>query len=291
MTMPKIPQIKMPGRSNLQLKSPIKNVTLNQNAYQELITSQGIRMFHSRPVPCPNVRNLHSPDHVPGCNLCFNGFLYYDQREFIGVFQGNTLDRRFGANGTWDLDQASIIIPVKDQKKSIMDVQYFDQIVIPDFSVRYYQRIEHSQTGIDRLQFPAVSLDFVIDSRGKPYRIGTDVIVDQGRLRWINNNRPGYDPTLRRGTIYSVNYYTAPVFSIVNLPHQLRMVQTEGPDGPGTPNVPERFPQLAVVRKDFIPFDQTDKQGAPDRSEPPSGSIGSAGPHIRPENADVNQSV
>lgn len=289
MTMPRIPKIKMPGRSNLQMKTPLKNATLNPEAYQQLLESQGVRMFHSRPVPCPNVRSLQ-PDHVPGCNICFNGFVYYDQREFIGVSMGNSLDRKFGANGTWDLDQSTIIIPVEDLKGNVMDVQYFDQIVIPDFSVRYYQRVEHSQSGIDRLQFPAVHLDFVMDSRGKVYRIGTDVIIDQGRLKWIGN-RPGYDPTLRRGVIYSVNYYTAPVLSIINLPHQLRMFQTEGPKGPGTPNVPQRFPQLAVVRKEFIPFDQADKQGAPDRPEPPSGSIGPAGPHIRPEDFDVDQSV
>lgn len=290
MTQPRIPKIQLPGRSALQLKTPLRNVTLNPEGFEELIKSQGVRMFHQRPVPCPNVRDLHGDDHSPACNLCFNGFVYYDQREFIGAFQGNTLDRRFGANGTWDLDQATIIIPVRDQAEEIIDVQYFDQIIIPDFTVRYYQRVEHSQTGIDRLQFPAISVDFIADSSGNIYTPGIDVIVDNGRLKWISNNRPGYDATLKRGIIYSVNYYTAPVFSIINLPHQLRMVQTQGSGGPGTPNVPARFPQLAVVRKDFIPFDQSDRIGAPDRPEPASGSIG-PGPHIRPEASDVNVSV
>lgn len=284
MPQPKIPKIKMPGMSNLQLKDPIRNVTLNPEGFEEFIKGQGVRMIHSRPVPCPNVRNLTSPDHSPGCNLCFNGFLYYAHTEFIGAFHGNTLNRRFDMQGTWDLDQASIIIPVKDQKDQILDVQYFDQILIPDFTVRYFQRAEHSQSGIDRLQFPALTLDFVIDNTGKRFVPGKDVVVEKGRLKWIGD-RPGYDTTLKMGRVYSVNFYTRPAFTVVSLPHQLRMAQTQSEDGPGTNNVPARFPQLAVVRKDFIPFDQADEIGAPDRPEPAKGTFG-PGPHIRPEEVD-----
>jgi len=284
MTQPKIPKIKMPGLSRLQLTSPIQNVTLNPQGFEELIKSQGVRMIHSRPVPCPNVRQISSPDHSPACNLCFNGFLYYNESNFIGAFQGNTLNRKFDAQGTWDLDEASIIIPVTDTDDEVLDVQYFDQIVVPDFTVRYYQRVEHSQIGIDRLQFPALTIDFVIDSTGKRFRPGVDVIVERGRLKWIGE-RPGYDVALKLGRIYSVNYYTRPVFSIVGLPHQLRMAQTQGEGGPGTSNVPARFPQLAIVRKDFIPFDNQDETGSPDRPEPATGTVG-PGPHIRPEDVD-----
>jgi hypothetical protein len=69
--------------------------------------------------------------------------------------------------------------------------------------------------------------------------------------------------------IYSVNYYTRPVYTVVSLPHHLRMVQTQDVGN----NIQARFPQLAIVRKDFIPFDASDKKGPPDRPEPRDGSF------------------
>jgi hypothetical protein len=250
------------------------NTTLSPSAFQDLIENHGIKMRIQRPVPCPNIRSLDAPQHESNCNLCVNGSVHFDQREFIGAPMGDTMDRKFGSNGTWDLDQANIIVPTHDLNGQNLDVNYFDAIVLPDFSVRYYQRVEHSQSGFDRLQFPALSLDFVIDSSGKQYRVGIDVIVEEGRLQWIGE-RPGYDPFLKVGKIYSVSFYTTPQFTVVGLPHQLRMAQTHIKAGQGQParNVQARFPQLVVVRRDFIPFDAFDKDGAKDRPEPRRGSI------------------
>lgn len=270
----------MPGLATAQMKLPTPNVTMNPESFDDFIRGHGVRMIHKRPVPCPNVKDINASDHSPSCNLCFNGYVYYNKSFFTGAFMGNGLNRRFGPEGSWDVDEAQIIIPVKDEAGNILDVQYFDQIEVPDFTVRYYQRIEHNQDGIDRPQFKVHSLDYVIDANGKVYQPGVDVIVTpDGRLKWIGD-RPGYDPVAHRGVVYSVNYYTAPTFSIVNLPHQLRITQTKDPAGGN--NVQARFPQLAVVRKDFIPFDEQDRVGAPDRPEPASGSHG-PGPHIRPD--------
>lgn len=236
-------------------------------------------MIHQRPVPCPSVKDIYASDHSPACSTCFNGFIYYAKSEFVGAFMGNNLNRRFGPEGTWDIDDATIVIPVKDSRGDILDIQYFDQILLPDFTVRYYQRVEHSQSGIDRPQFKAVKIDFVMDANGKIYRPGVDVVADSdGRIKWIGE-RPGYDVKTNRGVVYSINYYTNPVFSIVGLPHQLRAAQTQDLENGGN-NIPARFPQLAVVRKDFIPFDEADKTGAADRPEPASGTHG-PGPHIR----------
>ena len=269
MSQPKIPLNKMPGRSVFQMPEPLFNITLSPEIFEQQIKSQGIRMIHARPVPCPNVRELNSGDHVLNCSLCHNGYIYYSQAEFVGTFFGNDLQRQFNLNGTWDMDQASIVIPVRDNQEKILDVQYFDQILIPDITVRYYQRIEHSQSGIDRAQFAVFAIDFAIDNKGKMYRPGVDLVADEGRIKWIGE-RPGYDLTLNRGHIYSVNYYTNPVFTVIGLPHQIRMAQTQVK---GEENVQARFPQLCIVRKDFIPFDSADKTGPSDRPEPTSGSF------------------
>lgn len=261
----------MPGMSIGQMPSNIPNVTLNPEAFDNFIKAQGIRMRHQRPVPCPNVKDIYAPDHNPGCNECFNGFLYYGEKEFTGAFFGNDLDRQFNINGIWDLDTAMIIVPIKDSSDDLLDIQYFDQILLIDAPlVRYYQRVEHSQSGIDRLQFPASSVDFVVDASFKRYRPGIDFVIELGRIKWVGQ-RPGFDTVRNRGVTYSVNYYIRPVFTVIRLPHQLRIAQTQ--TVAGQPNVQARFPQLAVCRKDFIPFDRTDHIGEPDRPEPSDGSF------------------
>lgn len=257
------------------MPTPLIETTLNPAIFEQFIKAQGVRMIHSRPVPCPYVRSIANLDHDPACNQCFNGFLYYHPTEFIGAFMGNMLERKFGLNGTWDIDQCQIIVPVFNQQNEIMDVQYFDQIMLPDAPlVRYYQRVEHNQVGIDRLHFPAVTVDFLIDNSGKRYRPDVDFVVSEGKIKWTGTQRPAWDPSLDRGGIYSVNYYTRPTFTVLQLPHHLRLAQTQSPDGAGSPNVTARFPQLAVCRKDFIPFDSTDKVGEPDGPEPRDGSFG-----------------
>ncbi len=272
MTQPAVPRIHLPGASRFHMPTPIIDVALNPAIFEQFINSQGVRMVHSRPVPCPFVRTISDTDHNPGCNHCYNGFIYYHPTEFIGAFMGNSLDRKFGINGTWDIDQSQIIVPVYNLQKEIMDVQYFDQILLPDAPlVRYYQRVEHNQSGLDRLHFPAVEVDFLIDSTGKRYRPGVDFVVRDGYIEWVGE-RPGWDAALNRGVVYSVNYYTRPTFTVMHLPHHLRLAQAQGEVG--GQNVTARYPQLAICRRDFIPYDHSDKVGEPDTPEPRQGSFG-----------------
>lgn len=236
-------------------------------------------MFHKRPVPCPKIRDINAGDHSPNCNFCHNGFVFYGETNFIGAFAGNDLQRQFNINNSWDIDSAAIIVPVKDEKGNILDIQYFDQIILPDFTVRYYQRVEYNQSGVDVLHFEPLSVDFVIDEHGRRYAEGVHFTIQNGRIYWNpSGDVPGYNPTLDRGTIYSINYYTRPHFTITGLPHQLRAVQTKGGADSDGKNVPARYPQLCVVRKDFIPFRPQDKIGPNDRPEPASGGFSPRSP-------------
>jgi hypothetical protein len=273
MTQPKVPKAKMPFTSKLQMPLPLVQTSLNAEIFEQQIRGQGVRICHKRPVPCPKIRDINAGDHNPACNLCNNGFIFYGETFFIGAFAGNELIRMFNINNTWDIDSAAIITPVKDEKGQILDVQYFDQLILPDFTVRYYQRVEFNQSGVDVLHFQPVSVDFVIDENGVRYQEGVNFDIRDGRIIWrVNRDVPGFDATLDRGTIYSVNYYTRPHFTVTGLPHQLRITQTR--DEEDEKNTQARFPQLCVVRKDFIPFKPQDKIGPNDRPEPARGGFG-----------------
>lgn len=273
--IPKLPQIPMKGISNIQMPSNIPLGTFNPQSFEKLIAEMGIRLVHARPIPSPRVKDIRGDDLDPSDNQAENGFFYYGHKDFTGTFMSNSLDRRFNVNGTFDADQAVIVIPTKYGDGTEMDIQIFDRIIAPDLTVRYYQRVEHDQTGIDRLHFPAVKVDFIMDAHDRQYAEGVDFVVDnKGRIEWLQGGqRPGYDPVSGSGIIYSVNYYCRPVFTVISLPHQLRATQTRGPGGPGTANVQNRYPQLAVVRKDFVPFDPNDQVGPRTSDEPDYGSV------------------
>ena len=101
MTQPAVPRIHLPGASKFHMPTPIIDVALNPAIFEQFINSQGVRMVHSRPVPCPFVRTISDTDHNPGCNHCYNGFIYYHPTEFIGALMGNSLDRQ--GWDKWDL--------------------------------------------------------------------------------------------------------------------------------------------------------------------------------------------
>jgi hypothetical protein len=91
----------------------------------------------------------------------------------------------------------------------------------------------------------------VIDARGEIYVPGIDIDVDGRKITWLTNRRPGYNTQIDKGVVFSVSYYTKPTFTVVGLPHQLRMAQTKAKDGGN--NLQARFPQLAIVRREFLP--------------------------------------
>ena len=272
MAMPPVNKMPMPEMLYGQFPDQSPQVGMNGKAFEQLIRAHGVRMIQLRPLPCPNQRSLNGGDHDPNCNLCYNGYIYYGRTEFIGAFMGNSINKNYGLSGTWDKDGAQVIVPSKDINNNEMDFQMGDQLIMPDHTVRFPQRVQHNQTGIDRLHFPAIDVDVIMDSSGQEYAKNVDYKVDEnGMIKWLTQNRPGYDLDLNAGMVYSIAYYTRPYLSIQSMPHQLRTTQTQLPDGT---TVQERFPQLVLVQKNFIPYNDGDEVGQGSTPEPQDGSLG-----------------
>ena len=255
----------VPGNFVGQMPAGGYQVGMNPAVFEEAIRAHGVRMIHSKPLLCPKRKDLYSPDHDPNCRDCQNGFIYYGPKEFIGLFSGNSNQRNFGMNGTFDIDQVMITIPTKYLDGSELDAQFYDQVAVVNDECRYFQLVEHSTTGRDRLHFPATDVDKLVDYYGKEYFFNVDFTIDGGDIVWNSGaSRPGYDITVDRGTIYSINYYCRPVFTVISLPHQFRTTQQMAPGG----GQEERFPQTVVCRKDFIMKNPNDTQGFSDTAEP-----------------------
>lgn len=274
--IPKLPNFPFPGKSVGQMPNKIPMVTFSPEAFEQLIREMGCRFIHARPIPSPHVKTVRGDDLDPSDNTMESNYIYYGHKEFIGAFQGNSNDRQYAMNGTYDSDTATMVIPTKYSDGTDMDVQIFDRIIAIDApKVRYYQRIEHDMSGQDRLHFPAISVDLILGNDDYQYQESIDFKVNErGMIEWIaGGKRPGYDPMLDTGHIYSIVYYTQPYFTVLQLPHQFRMSQTRGPAGPGSNNVMQRFPQLAIIRKDYIAADPNDESGSRFADEPKRGTI------------------
>ena len=247
-----------PGNFSGQMPAGGFQVGMNPDVFQEHIQAHGILMVHQKPLLCPKRKDLYTPDHDPSCTQCQNGFIYYDARQFIGVFTGNSSQRNFGMNGTFDIEQVMITVPTTYLDGTDLQAQFYDQIAVVNDECRYFQLIEHSVTGRDRLHFPAIDVDKLLDSHGREFTMGIDFAIDGGDIVWLSTNRPGYDITIDRGTIYSINYYTRPIFTVISLPHQFRSTQRKV-DGGGQE---VRMPQTVVCRKDFIMKNPLDPTGS-----------------------------
>ena len=248
------------------------HVGLNGETFEKQINNRGILMIHAKPMPCPNVRDINSADHSPNCNLCDNGMIYYGHKECKVIFMSNSNARNFTMQGSMDTDSATMIVPTEYADGTPLDVQFYDRFICPikDFKIRYYQRVEYSQTRKDRLHFPAVSVDLIFDGTTE-YKEGIDYCIEDGCIKWIaGGNSPGYDQEIDMGKVYSINYYTQPIFSVVSLPHQLRTAIEM--DKAGQPFY-KRYPQLVGVRKDFLPYNSGDTVGQADTPEPRDGGF------------------
>jgi hypothetical protein len=265
----------LPQRSMVQMPNIDFLGTLNPQAFEALIAATGSKfpMKISHALPCPRVRSVQGGDHDPNCDHCYNGYTYYDTREFTGVLMGNGLQRGFQMQGSWDVDQAQIVIPTKDLNGNDLRPAHFDQIQIQE-EITFYQRVEHSQTGVDRLHFPALEILRIDSASGRQFTPGVDYVINPfGRIEWRTTNRPGYDLNTDLGEVYSVAYKMKPVYTVIDIPLYTNIGQTQSAAGAGSENVTARFPYVVTVRRDFIPHTTGDAEGDSDPQPPRDGSV------------------
>lgn len=256
MTMKKPDQV-LPNRSTTSA-SPMPNVipdpSIRGVSFDQLLKHRGIKFMHKRATPCPNLRSLDDNTHDPECPICDNnGFLYYDEREIIGIFQGNSLERLFEQQGMWEIGQAIITFPAEYDDGTQADFNQFDQLVITGHEVRLWEMKEYEpRTGNKQaLRYPITSIDHMSSVENgvhKVYVAGTDYNIVGGEIEWVSGKEPAYDATNERGSVFSVAYYANPVYVVQQTMRELRVTQ-EYVNGQ---KVARRLPQEVMVKRDFL---------------------------------------
>lgn len=206
-------------------------------------------------MPCPNLRSLSDNSHTPGCPFCDNsGIMYYKENEIFGTWASNTLQKMFEVQGVWEVGTAIISFPTEYLTGEQADFKTYDQLVIPDFEIRLDDIIEYEPTPNrrQRLRYPINSIESmasVVNGQLKVYQAGVDFNIVDGDIEWVAGQLPSYNQNSETGEVISINYTANPVYTVLNVMHELRATQEMGMDGV---KKAKRLQQQVLVKRDFL---------------------------------------
>jgi len=207
------------------------------------------------------MRSLDDNSHNPNCTICSgNGFYYYAEREVYGIFTSNSLQKNFEQQGFWEIGTAVVTVPAEYADGSQCEVGMFDQLVIPDFTVRMDQLKEYEPTTNNQqsLRYPINTFEFMSSVESGSlviYAEGTDFTIVDCNIQWVSGNTPAYDTINSRGSVYNVVYYSNPRYVVMNHMRELRVSQQLI----GGVKTAIRLPQQVLVKRDFL-FNASDTE-------------------------------
>lgn len=238
--------------SNLPLFIP--DPSLKGVSFDQILQNRGIRFLHRISAPCPNIQTVYDNSHDPNCPICDgNGIFYYREKEIYGVFYSNSLEKNFEMQGLWEIGTAVVTLPNEYPDGTQADFNTYDQLVIPDFTVRLWELKEYESRPdrTQQLRYPIDTVDYVAMARNSAmseFTEGTDFNIVDGKVEWISGKQPPYDSTTQRGEVLVWSYFANPVYVVLQHLRELRISQ----ELVGTTKVPRRLPTQVLVKRDFL---------------------------------------
>jgi len=263
---------------------PEYQVSFDPSAFDNLLATHGIRVKHFRAIPDPTGMASKGDTHdVLGIRQSSDGFIYKEIGCVQVLLQSNNTTVDVAGEGTLSFASAYMTMPrFYENSENPIIASPWDRFFISDIEIRVInmQYIEASSIGTDRLQYPATCVEHLIDANGIEYFEGTDFnITPDGHIQWLTQKRPGWNPTVNRGTVYAIRYRYQPFFVVSKLVHEIRYAQVTDP-ATFTRNV-ERLPYQLFVLREHVFHDTNRDPNKPLVDEryqyaPPSG--GNLGP-------------
>lgn len=244
----------------------------NDVHFSELVKNKGILFTHTKAVPCPNVQDIESMIHVAHCTHpnCWNGMLFVQPKQVWGYFNNDQLNKLYEVQGEYNENIAIITMSATYDDGTECDMSAFDWLVADEYSKRVYELVEASPSGIDRLRFFALDTH-ILRTHEKEFVKDVDYVIQDGRIRWISNNRPGYNQQNQRGEIYTIGYYIRPTFYVHHVMKELRASQILDPMT--GEKIAVRFPQHIMVVRELLYPETKDGDGDQTSKMPRSGIL------------------
>jgi hypothetical protein len=240
-------------------------LSFDAEAFDNLIRSQGVKVTHYKAIPDPRGMASRGDTHdVLGIRESTDGFIYKPCGCFQGWFNGNTNSPRPDPKGIIEEANATMTVPrcYEGTEEAVLISEY-DRLYLTDIEIRVInlQYLEASATGVDRLQYPATCVEFLVDANGVFYDENVDFTMSpEGDIIWSGQKRPGWNAQTGRGTVFSVRYRYTPFFVVENIIHEIRVAQITD-YVTGDRNLTRMPYQLRLVREKV--FRDKNRDGSP----------------------------
>ncbi len=208
--------------------------SFDMEAFENLIKGQGVKVVHYRAIPDPSgMASIGDVHAVQSKRASSDGFIYKEVGELSLWFSSNTSDWHVEVEGMTKHDAAVVTSQLwyENCKKEVILAPY-DRFYLKDIEVRVVatQYVEASTLGTDKLQYPATCVEHLIDADGKEYEENKDFeITKDGFIKWISQNRPGWNEKTQRGMVYAIRYRYTPYFIVARMLHEIRVSQITDP--------------------------------------------------------------
>lgn len=236
------------------------------DAFNDLIESHGVNFVHYRAMRCPigltDKGSLRTPDHQD--HDCSNGFLYKKAGTIMGSFIGNSSSKDKTDIGLLDGSTVSVTFVQRyTDTDEPFAVSVFDRFYLNEevATVINWQVVERSRTRRDKLQYPVVRVEHLVDSKGNEWVCGKHFDIEKGYIVWRDGHGPSFDPVLGKGELYTVRYHYVPFWYVSNLVREVRVARKD--DIITGERKLERMPYAVILKREII----FENEQAPELSE------------------------
>lgn len=262
----------------------LPQVSLDLDKLDQFSTGLGVDFIHYKAIPSPiglkDRGDYRRPDGLD--TISSNGMIYVKAGVFTATFIANSESQSFDSAGILDYSTARLVMPRFYNKNS--EVAAGERIYIApgdrlhltdphaDVKVPNYHRMDFDwETKLDRLNFPAVKVEFIIDSQGKRFIEGVDFeLTPHGDIAWLpGGQNPGIDPDTKKGRPYAIRYLYNAHWYCVSIPNEVRITNVTV-DGI---RKPERMPYHVVIQREYVFRNQNINNTVPPPSLEPSRAV------------------
>lgn len=209
-------------------------VAFDPKNFEGMIATQGIKLRHYRAFRCPvgivDLNDMRRPEHDH--TGCHNGFVYRESGCIMALFTGNS--EQFNQTDVGQVDGSTVSATFQryyENSKEDVFIAPYDRFYLDDdaISVPFWELFVSSTTDRQRLSFPVLDVQDLMDADGNSYSIGTDFDVKNGFICWCGDRRPRFDNETGKGVVCSARYTYRPYWVLTRLMHQIRFAQVPNP--------------------------------------------------------------
>ena len=230
-------------------------VSFNLESMDQFIHNNSVLFTHWAAIPSPiGLKDRGDIRRDILDSIESNGLLYKKIGEFSAAMLNNNHSKSDSDGGSFDTATARITLPrfYNDGVKTI-HLAAGDRLFIKDLEIKIanYQRVEYNGKVSDFLQFPALSVEFLVDSLGNEYEQGLHFNLDKnGNISWIpGKSCPGIDMETGKGRVYAVRYLYTAFFYVVELLNEVRIGRVIDENGD---SVPARMGYQCRIAREYI---------------------------------------